>query len=65
MGRSGHVQSEGQQPKNVVDTPGSGGSELCDDTPWTQQPAAKRTPTNWLKRSGNPCEPCEHAVAPE
>lgn len=27
--------------------------EFCDGHQWTQQPAAKRTPTHWLERSGN------------
>jgi hypothetical protein len=28
----------------VVDKQGQGVTELCDGAPWTQQPAAKRTP---------------------
>jgi hypothetical protein len=39
----------------VVDTKGRGWPELCDGQPWTQQPAAKRTPDNWLERSANQC----------
>ncbi len=42
---------------------GPGCPELCDGAPWTQQPAAKRTPIHWLKRSGNQGEPCEPAFA--
>src|SRR5881409_1588306 len=30
QGWSGHVESGGQQPKNVVDTTGPGPAELCD-----------------------------------
>ena len=39
-GRSGHVQSGGQQPKNVVDKTGPGRPEPCDGAHWTRQPAA-------------------------
>ncbi len=42
---------------------GPGSPELCDGAPWTQQPAAKRTPIHWLKHSGNQGEPCEPAFA--
>jgi hypothetical protein len=52
-GWSGHVQSVGQQPKNVVDTPGDGGQELCDGPAAPGQPAAQRTSEDWLERSGN------------
>ena len=40
--------------KNVVDTSGPGGPELCDGAPRAKEPAAQRTPDSWLERQRKP-----------
>ena len=40
--------------KNVVDTSGSRGPEVCDGAPRTREPAAQRTPVSWLEHQRRP-----------
>ena len=54
-GRSGHVQSEGQQPKNVEDTTGPGTAGALRRT--ALDPTAGRASGRPLT-GGEPCEPC-------
>ena len=53
MGRSGRLQSEGQQPENVVDKKGQGVRSSATAPPGPNSRPRQRTPFNWLRRSGN------------